>query len=632
MCEPEGGAKAQKETLGEWLMGGRIKSSVYSLAFDGPTDLTEPLDFLPLCEVELDARARETLAKRIRKDYHISMILDDLPVTTFDLEKIMQLLNQGYTVGQLTKGFDVGFSLTLDARNADCTNRADQGGCRERLFVHNILIFNVLVNKVERSAFEASAAAAEDHYSVVGFEVLPCSVAAGLVAKAKRNKFDIIAFCNKTEVDAAAIENFQEVTADPAAGAEAAAATIAYGYSYYFTEASEITWADRWEPFLKALAVDIHWFSSVNSILAGLSLSLLVAVILLRTVWVDITKYRNMHSLLDVPEARDGDMEDTGWKLVSGDVFRKPARSWWLSAMVGCGTHLAATATLMLFIAATSIVSPAARGGFLSWCLISFFLMSGAGGYAGARTLVNISQSPTGWKSVCLGTVSMFFLPTFALLVLLNVVIWHKHSTGGVPAWAMAVLFALWLLVSVPLTLLGGFFASGKEHFTYPTSTNSIPREIPKTYGIVKHPVTVALLSGLLPFAVMYIEWQFIFGSLFEYHGYYAFGFLMVSSIMCAVVAIEMSIVGTYLTLCAEDYHWWWRSLLCGGSVAFYLFIFGIWYLVSELDGLGGGASVFLFLVYNTIISWAAFLALGAMSFFGSYFFTRSIYHAVKAD
>ena len=73
----------------------------------------------------------------------------------------------------------------------------------------------------------------------------------------------------------------------------------------------------------------------MNSILAGLSLSLLVAVILLRTVWVDITKYRNMHSLLDVPEAKDGDMEDTGWKLVSGDVFRKPARSC-CSAVLHC--------------------------------------------------------------------------------------------------------------------------------------------------------------------------------------------------------------------------------------------------------------------------------------------------------
>jgi transmembrane 9 superfamily member 2/4 len=36
--------------------------------------------------------------------------------------------------------------------------------------------------------------------------------------------------------------------------------------------------------------------------------------------------------------------------------------------------------------------------------------------------------------------------------------------------------------------------------------------------------------------------------------------------------------------LCNEDYHWWWRSFLCSGSCALYIFLYSIWYLSKELS------------------------------------------------
>lgn len=33
-------------------------------------------------------------------------------------------------------------------------------------------------------------------------------------------------------------------------------------------------------------------------------------------------------------------MEETGWKLVHGDVFRPPKRAWLLTAFVGSGVQI----------------------------------------------------------------------------------------------------------------------------------------------------------------------------------------------------------------------------------------------------------------------------------------------------
>lgn len=44
--------------------------------------------------------------------------------------------------------------------------------------------------------------------------------------------------------------------------------------------------------------------------------------------------------------------------------------------------------------------------------------------------------------------------------------------------------------------------------------------------------------------------------------------------------------------LCNEDYNWWWRSFMCSGSCALYIFLYSIWYLTKELDIEGTSSSL----------------------------------------
>merc|ERR1719321_2273279 len=96
---------------------------------------------------------------------------------------------------------------------------------------------------------------------------------------------------------------------------------------------SHVRWASRWDNYLKMSGGQIHWFSILNSLMIVLFLSGMVAMILLRTLHRDITQY---NELATVEEAA----EETGWKLVHGDVFREPYQSKFLVAFVGSGTQL----------------------------------------------------------------------------------------------------------------------------------------------------------------------------------------------------------------------------------------------------------------------------------------------------
>lgn len=78
-------------------------------------------------------------------------------------------------------------------------------------------------------------------------------------------------------------------------------------------QASEIRWASRWDTYLMMMDDQIHWFAVINSVMIVLFLSGMVAMIMMRTLRRDISKYNQLESNEDA-------QEETGWKLVSARV------------------------------------------------------------------------------------------------------------------------------------------------------------------------------------------------------------------------------------------------------------------------------------------------------------------------
>jgi transmembrane 9 superfamily protein 2/4 len=108
-------------------------------------------------------------------------------------------------------------------------------------------------------------------------------------------------------------------------------------------EWSDVRWASRWDLYMHMSDDQVHWFSIVNSLLVVLFLSGMVAMIMVRALNKDILTYND----LDQEEAR----EETGWKLVHGDVFRPPRFSNLLSVLVGSGCQIGACASVIIFFA-----------------------------------------------------------------------------------------------------------------------------------------------------------------------------------------------------------------------------------------------------------------------------------------
>ncbi|CAH8508681.1 unnamed protein product [Dicrocoelium dendriticum] len=145
---------------------------------------------------------------------------------------------------------------------------------------------------------------------------------------------------------------------------------IAYTYSVVF-EPSNIKWASRWDYILEGMPQsNIHWISILNSVVLVLFLSGLVATILLRTLRRDITRYSQLENSSDV-------QEESGWKLVHGDVFRPPTWGMLLSVYLGSGSQLFLMLLSTLFFACLGFLSPANRGALMT-CALATYACSGA--------------------------------------------------------------------------------------------------------------------------------------------------------------------------------------------------------------------------------------------------------------
>jgi len=91
------------------------------------------------------------------------------------------------------------------------------------------------------------------------------------------------------------------------------------------------------------------------------------------------------------------------------------------------------------------------------------------------------------------------------------------------------------------------------------------------------------------------------------------------------------TIVGIYFTLVAENHRWWWLSYWMGASPGFYMFLYSLHYLVSNLH-ITAFWSVVLYIGYSFILSSFVFVMTGSVGYLSALWFVRTIYSQVKLD
>ena len=57
---------------------------------------------------------------------------------------------------------------------------------------------------------------------------------------------------------------------------------------------SSVSWASRWDAYLKMPGGRVHWFSILNSLMVVLVMSSIVAMIMMRTIRRDLARYEGL--------------------------------------------------------------------------------------------------------------------------------------------------------------------------------------------------------------------------------------------------------------------------------------------------------------------------------------------------
>lgn len=389
-----------------------------------------------------------------------------------------------------------------------------------------------------------------------------------------------------------------------------------------------VSFDKRFEKYLDSTFFEhkIHWFSIFNSFMMVIFLTGLVAIILMRTLRRDYAKYAMDD---DDVEGLDRDLaEESGWKLVHGDVFRPPQHLSLLAACVGTGMQLCllGLAVILLTIAGTLFQE---RGTILTVFLICYALTSFVGGYVSGGYYAR--HEGKSWIGCMVLTSVLFPGVCFTIALLLNTIAIFYGSLAAVPFLYILAVILLWAFISLPLCFLGTL--SGRNWNSlpnYPCRVKRIPSPIPEKQWYLK-PSVIALAGGLLPFGSIFIEMYFIFTSFWSYKVYYVYGFMLLVFCILLVVTVCVTIVGTYFLLNAENYKWHWTSFGMAASTALYVFLYALHYFHfrTKMTGL---FQICFYFGYTTMFCLGLALMTGAAGHMAAAAFVRTIYRNVKCD
>ncbi|KAH7431091.1 hypothetical protein KP509_08G029400 [Ceratopteris richardii] len=589
-CKPQEGEKHIAENLGELLMGDRIENSPYKFHMN----VNQSSIFL-CTTTRLSGEMVKMIKQRINDIYQVNIMLDSLPAIRYIKAGDVQLRWTGFPVGFATE-------------NQYCIINH----LKFTVYVHEYQDTGTIIGTGDGLDVVVSGGGENKSsaFQVVGFEVFPCSIRHPYNSISKLGMYDKI-------IPPIDCENLPQMCFKEGD-------QITFSYDVNFVK-SDIRWPSRWDAYLKMEGARVHWFSILNSLMVITFLAGIVFVIFLRTVRRDLTKYED----LDKETQAQMTEELSGWKLVVGDVFRAPSHAKLLCIMVGNGVQITGMAVVTILFAAFGFMSPAARGMLLTGMIILYLFLGILAGYVTVRLWVTLQSDFSSWRALAWRVACFFPGISFAILLVLNFLLWGSKSTGAMPISLFFILISLWFCISVPLTLLGGYFGVKAKPIEYPVRTNQIPREIPRQ----KYPSWLLILgAGTLPFGTLFIELFFIMSSIWLGRVYYVFGFLLVVLLLLTVVCAEVSVVLTYMHLCAEDWRWWWKSFFASGSVAIYVILYALNYLVFDLRSLSGSASTALYLGYSVLMAFSIMLATGAVGFLMSFWFVHYLFSSVKID
>jgi transmembrane 9 superfamily protein 2/4 len=565
----------KRKNLGERFMGKSIEHlSLYNVRVGENKSCTK------LCTKDFDYKTIKRMKKLVAREYDVQLTMDGLPAHVKKPN------------GHIIRGYPLGSKLINEAID------------KTAFLLHNHIRFIIEYNTKD---------AASGFVRIVGFGVKPVSIA--------HDPKNIEATCG-----AGPVRNREDTLLylKPDKDNKSRTLPVTYSYEVVWKE-TELAWTDRWDVFLLANADDstAHHMSVLNSVMMVTFLSSCIAIILVKALRKDLALYNDLG--VDASE----DMDESGWKMVHGDVFRPPSTSpMALSVLVGSGAQIAVAIIITLLLSQTSLINPSMKGQALTNIIMVYVLSGTVSGYVSARIFKFCGGK--NWKLNTIVTAVAFPGLMIGMFLILNIFLFLYGSSKTVALFTIFCAFALWICIASPLVFFGSFIGFKRDVITVPTRTNQIARVIPPQHSLLGHKVSSLVIGGL-PFSCAVIEVYFLMCSIWMNQYYYLMGYLLVISILIGVCSMLSSIIMCYLRLVGEDHRWWWKSFADAASCGIWLFAYSMWYLFARLD-LVGVLPHIVYVAYMAMACVTMSLYCGSVAFLGCFQFNRIVYNAVKLD
>ena len=520
-----------------------------------------------LCYNNFTERDVNFYKKLIMRRYFLNMVVDKLPAGL--------ILYNNETQQTMIRYFD-GIPIGYIKNNT--------------FYIFNHPQFHILLNKID-----------DDRYNVVGFNILPISI------EHDEDNPKCVTRANLL------LQNFNKSPQTLKEG------RILFTYDVIY-EYSDIPFASRWDHY-KISKASIHWTGIfISEFLVGIA-TLFVIYLLRKNLRKDIDSYNYRVSQFE-------DINEYDWKQVAGDVFRPPSvNKLLLSSMIGTGCQLLSMISFTLFLAVIGFMNPEKRNNILNVGILFYCFCGLFGGYVSA----NFYRFWGGhsWIRVSIFTSLLFPGIIICGYMIINIILIIENSNAAVNFSDILSLFILWIFCTFPLILIGSFFGYKSNQINIPCEINKIPSYIPEKPWYL-HYRYITFLTGLIGFATIFIEFNYVMGALWRHQIYFLATFLFISIFLFAMVMGEMSILVVYYNLCYGDYNWWWKSFIIGASPVIYFVIYSIIYFfylkISTI------AAMVVYFGMMAMISGMVILVCGAISVFFCLGFLNKIYSEIRID
>ncbi len=199
---------------------------------------------------------------------------------------------------------------------------------------------------------------------------------------------------------------------------------------------------------VRSQPLEVHWLSTLNSFILVILVTAFVALVFTTILRQDCARY---HEVMLMTRDDVDSVGDPGWKQLQRDVFRAPTRSLWFCAVIGTGTQLLVLSVSVLLLSLIGLFYPGNGGNIVCSIIAAYCATAGINGHVAAQRYHQ--WGGTKWANLAVATASLFTVPFFAIFLTVNGIAWHYRSSMALPLQHIVAIFALFVLVTLPLTV-----------------------------------------------------------------------------------------------------------------------------------------------------------------------------------